>query len=123
MSISFSPVPEIILENHYGSHQPCVFCENYILNLAEQALDCEAQIIMKADHATDVLYNGSDKEELDKLSGVEVADLLEKACWAWDTILQNFVPEEGYHLDYLDNDQALWMIPDGWEQAQEDCAE
>lgn len=108
--------PEVILENHYGSHQACVFCENYLLNLMEQGLGNDAKVIMDADHAVDVLYNGPDKSELE---GLDIANLTERANCAWERILERFVPEEGYHLGYLDHDQALFMIPDGWED--ENC--
>lgn len=104
--------PEVILENYYGSHQPAVFCENYILNLAEQALDHEAQIILEADRVVSVLYDNPNSPEL---AGVDVARLTERANCAWERILERFIPEEGWHLGYLDHDQALFVIPDGWE--------
>lgn len=105
--------PEIILENHYGSHQACVFCENYILDLAEQGLEREAQIIMRADREVGVLYDGPDQSTL---SGEELARLTERANCAWERILERFIPEEGWHLGYLDHDQALFAIPDSWER-------
>lgn len=109
--------PEVLLENHYGSHQPAVFCEQWQAELEEQALADAAQIILDADHAVSVLYDNSNDPQLD---GVDVARLTERAYCAWEKILEHFIPAEGYHLGYLDHDQALFMVPDGWEDDWED---
>lgn len=106
--------PEVILDNYYGSHQPAVFCENFRQALANQGLDEEAQIIVDADRAASVLYDDPD------LSAEAFADLLEQAVWAWETILERFIPEEGYHLGYMPDDQALWMIPNDWHDPDYD---
>lgn len=112
--------PEIILDDHYGSHQPAVFCEDYWLPLEEQALGHLARVIVRADRAVSVLYNGPDKEELEQLSGEELANLTEAASCAWMDILEKFVPEEGYHLGYIGESQALWMIPNDWHDPDYD---
>lgn len=91
------PMPECILENHYGSKQPIVFCENYILNLEEQGLGREGAVILQAARTEDP------------------ADL-EQINWAWENILERFVPQEGWHLGYLPDSQALFSIPNGWEE-------
>lgn len=93
---------EIILENHYGSHQPAVFVEDYLPDLQEQGLAREASIILDADHAVNILYDNPNS----------VARFTEKASVAWMRILDHFVPEQGYHLGYIGASQVLWMIPD-----------
>lgn len=107
---------EVILENHYGSHQPAVFCEKYISNLTEQGLGDEAQVILEADRAVSVLYDDPHSPELD---GVDVASLTEQATCAWETILEAFIPEPGYRLGYLPDDQALFMLPASDETEEE----
>lgn len=97
--------PEVVLENHYGSNQPVVFCENYILNLDEQGLGRECAAIMWADRA---------RKRLETLTPEELRKL--DITWAWENILERFVPEEGWHLGYLGNNQALYSIPNGWEK-------
>lgn len=109
--------PEIILDDHYGSHQPAVFCEDYWVLLEEQGLDHKAQIILEADRAVSVLYDNPDSPEL---NGVDVARLTEAASCAWMDILEKFVPEEGYHLGYIGESQALWMIPNDWHDPDYD---
>lgn len=111
-SVSCKPQPEIILENHYGSHQPCVFCEHYEADLEEQGFAEEVDLIVKSDHMTNVLYYDDDRSELE---GVDLATLTERASCAWMDILDKFVPQEGYHLGYMPDDQALWMLPDGYD--------
>lgn len=104
--------PYIVLENHYGSHQPAVFCEQFEAELEEQGLSDKAEIIIRSDYLTDVLYYEEDKSELE---GVDHAALSERASCAWMDILDKFVPEEGFHLGYMPDSQALWAIPDGYD--------
>lgn len=79
----------VILDNHYGIHQPRVFCERYEDLLIDQGFEEECHMILTDD---------PDADE------------------AWDLIVNNFIPEKGYHLGYFDHDQALFMIPDNYEE-------
>lgn len=101
--------PELLVTGHYGTHQPCVFCEAFMDKLIAQGFEEAARTIIDADHATNVLYDNPDEPEL---SGEEIAQLTERANWAWEDILNDFIPEPGYHLGYLPDDDALWAIPD-----------
>lgn len=89
--------PYVILENHYGCHQSAVFCEQFRDELIAQDLSEEAALILAAD-----------REVMDKGYSMQS----DEATEAWSDILEKFIPEEGYHLDYLPDDQVLFAVPD-----------
>lgn len=84
--------PYELIGPYYGSHQPEVFCEEYSADLEDQGLSAYADIIL--DEAADP----------------------ERAICAWMDILDKFIPEEGWHIGYIGASQALYAIPDGWEE-------
>lgn len=84
--------PYVLLENHWGIYQPMLFCNFFADALREQGLGYEADVINRS-----------------------AAGDADDNAWAWTRILENFKPEEGYHLAYMPDDQALFAVPDGYE--------
>lgn len=106
--------PYVLVENFYGSHQSAVFCDMYAAELEQQNLADAAAMVLAWDAYTEnpTAYDWS----AEKISKVE-----NSAYCGWETILEKFRPEEGFHLGHLDHDQALFAIPDGWSDEPQDC--
>lgn len=116
MSINLFARPYVIVETHYGSHLPAVFCGEYYSGLCEQALQDEADTVIEADRLASVLYDAPQSPEL---ADVDFETLGNKSYYAFERIMDEFRPEEGYHLGFAPDDQALFAEPDGWDWDEE----
>lgn len=90
--------PILLVDGVHGIHVPAVFCGRYASELTAQNLGEECQIICEADS-----YDGEDF--------AVATELAQSADEAWDTILDRFVPAEGYTLGYIPDSDDLFAIP------------
>lgn len=81
------------VDSHYGVEMYRIFCEEFYEDLKKQGLGDKAKIVLDS--------GGSDME-------------------AFEVILNNFEPKQGFHLGFREADGSLCAIRDGYSQ-ELDC--
>lgn len=92
----------LLLDNFHGIHQPAIFCGRYASELEEQGFGNAVCDVLRAE------------------DNILDPDAQQAGAEAWDEIVDGFIPEPGYHLGYLPDDQALFAIPDGMADEEEE---
>lgn len=92
--------PYVVLSGWF-SNKPLAFCDDYWLALAEQGLQREVNAIRAFNRAL------GDRN----IPAGELSRLANASECAWERILEQFVPEKGYHLEFSEDDYALYAVP------------